>query len=183
MDLLWTSFLNSEWHDWRGTGRPMEDRLDRSDWLPAFLAEWQLKAPLPPSPEVVAALKELRRWLRRLAESLSAGGTAEPDDLERLNRLMAGGPVIRQLGEGSQLNLLPAQESWPQVMAEIAASCARTLAEGEGARVRICENTDCLWAFYDDTRNRTKRFCEDKTCGNLMKVRRFRAKQKNASTT
>jgi predicted RNA-binding Zn ribbon-like protein len=40
------------------------------------------------------------------------------------------------------------------------------------------ENADCLWVYYDDTRNRSKRYCDDKACGNLMKVRRFRARKK-----
>ncbi|WP_141639042.1 CGNR zinc finger domain-containing protein, partial [Paenibacillus riograndensis] len=39
-------------------------------------------------------------------------------------------------------------------------------------------NPDCLWVYYDDTRNRSKRYCDDKMCGNLMKVRRFRARKK-----
>ncbi|UOK61501.1 CGNR zinc finger domain-containing protein [Paenibacillus sp. OVF10] len=33
--------------------------------------------------------------------------------------------------------------------------------------------------FYDDTRSRTQKYCDDKMCGNLMKVRRFRAKRKS----
>lgn len=72
----------------------------------------------------------------------------------------------------------PARTGWDAVMAEIAASFAKTLAEGEPSRFRICDNPDCLWAYYDDTRNRSKRYCDDKACGNLMKVRRFRAKKK-----
>jgi predicted RNA-binding Zn ribbon-like protein len=66
-------------------------------------------------------------------------------------------------------------------MAEIAASFARTLADGEKSRLRICDNPDCLWVYYDDTRNRSKRYCDDKMCGNLLKVRRFRARQKGSS--
>lgn len=176
MNLLWTAFLNSYVYDWRGTGRPPEDRLDRPGWLTAFLSE----RGLPPldSHADLAPLKELRSLLRRLSETLSAGGALGPDDLATLNGLMAGGPVIRQLGEDHHLQLKPVGQDLAQLMAEIAASFAQTLAEGEGARVRVCDNPDCLWVFYDDTRNRTKRFCDDKACGNLMKVRRFRARQK-----
>ncbi|MNW66741.1 CGNR zinc finger [compost metagenome] len=63
-------------------------------------------------------------------------------------------------------------------MAEIASSFAAALVEKETSRFRICENPDCLWVYYDDTRNRSKRYCDDKLCGNLMKVRRFRARKK-----
>jgi len=34
----------------------------------------------------------------------------------------------------------------------------------------------------DDTRNRSKRYCDDKLCGNLTKVRRFRARKKAEAT-
>lgn len=182
MDLLWTAFLNSEWHDWRGAGLPPEDRLEKPEWQRWFLSEYRLTAPVPPTPTDLAALRELRRFLRDLTEKLAAGGAVASDDLARLNRAMAGGPVIRHLAEGPRLELLPAGRGWQQVMAEVAASFAHTLTEGEGARVRICENPDCRWVFYDDTRNRTKRYCDDKTCGNLMKVRRFRARRKEGRT-
>lgn len=102
-------------------------------------------------------------------------------EIEMLNQIMAGGSLVRQIvpdDGGYRLEQLPARGNWPQVMAEIAASFSRTLVEGEAARLRICENPDCQWLFYDDTRNRSKRFCEKRTCGNLMKVRRFRARQR-----
>ncbi len=102
-------------------------------------------------------------------------------DRDWLNAAMSGGLITRQLaGEGSELHLsmVPAKQEWTQVMAEVAADFAGTVIEGETVRIRFCENSDCRWVFYDDTRNRTKRYCDDKMCGNLMKVRRFRAKKK-----
>ena len=177
MDLLWTDFLNSDYHDWRGDGRD-EDRLDRPDWLPGFLAQWQLSAPLPPTPADLAALKALRRLLLGLSADLVAGVALSPAALDQLNGYLAGGPVIRHLSPDGSLHLRPVSADWPQVMAAIAAAFAQTVSSGEGARVRICDNPDCRWVFYDETRNRTKRFCDDKMCGNLMKVRRFRARHK-----
>jgi len=44
-------------------------------------------------------------------------------------------------------------------------------------RIRVCENPGCQWYFYDETRSRTKRCC-DETCANLVKVRRHRARKK-----
>lgn len=180
MDLLWTDFLNSDWHDWRGTGQS-GDRLDKPEWVARFLRTWSLVAPVPPSPADLEALRGLRTKLQHLARAAAGGAAPTPEDLQELNRILAGGPVIRRVeaaADGARVALHPQREDWAQVMAEVAASFARTLTEGEPARVRICENPDCLWFFYDDTRNRTKRYCEDKTCGNLMKVRRFRARQK-----
>lgn len=180
VELLWTDLLNSQWHDWRGSGQS-EDRLDRPDWLPKVLAARGVPAPPLVTPEVLAELRELRQVLRHMTEALMTGGAPDIADVQALNRAMAGGPVARQLAKsagGYRLDLVPVEQGWPQVIAQIAASFAQTLAEGESARLRVCDNPDCRWFFYDDTRNRTKRFCDDKTCGNLMKVRRFRARQK-----
>ena len=181
MDLLWTSFLNSDFHDWRGTGRS-EDRLDKPGWVAAFLAEWRLPAAGEPGAAEIAALKALRALLHRIASSMTGGLPVEGADLGALNAVLSGGAVLRRVDAadgGYDLKHLPASVGWLQVQAEIAASLASTLAEGEGVRIRFCENPDCQWVFLDDTRNHTKRFCDDKLCGNLMKVRRFRARRKS----
>lgn len=178
MELLWAEFLNSDWHDWRGSGQA-EDRLDKPEWLARFLAHFDLPPLQAPQPQEVAALKEMRDRLRLMAVALASGGAPGVEDVAWLNLLLQQGPVARQVAEeGRRLQLVPLRQDWPQFMAEVAASFAHTLAEGEGTRVRVCENPDCLWVFYDDTRNRTKRFCDDKMCGNLMKVRRFRARKR-----
>jgi predicted RNA-binding Zn ribbon-like protein len=41
-------------------------------------------------------------------------------------------------------------------------------------RVRECAASNCAWLFLDTTRNRSRRWCEMKVCGNRNKVRRFR---------
>ncbi|WP_018884360.1 CGNR zinc finger domain-containing protein [Paenibacillus massiliensis] len=100
--------------------------------------------------------------------------------------ILAKGSVYRRLDlDQSQeeqpkvrLKLIAVQSSWQQVMAEVAADFIQTIVKGEGSRIRFCDNPDCLWVFYDDTRSRTKKYCDDKMCGNLMKVRRFRERQK-----
>jgi predicted RNA-binding Zn ribbon-like protein len=42
-------------------------------------------------------------------------------------------------------------------------------------RVRTCAATACAWLFLDTTKNRARRWCDMKTCGNREKVRRFRS--------
>ncbi|MEW6242773.1 MAG: CGNR zinc finger domain-containing protein [Bacillota bacterium] len=81
-----------------------------------------------------------------------------------------------------QLEMLPAYRNWGWVMAEIALSFARLLLN-DYTRVKMCANPACRWVFYDESGNRTRRWCEERYCGNLMKVRRFRARQKAGSTT
>ncbi len=188
--MLWLDFLNTDYHDWRGTGKD-EDRLERVDMVKRLLDTWQLSAPIPMSALELKEMRELRRWLRQLTEQLVRGGTLTPEDLAKLNGYMETFRVSYRLEvEASResgneihrprLRLKEEQlgQGWAEVQGAVAASFARMLAHNEPGRIRICDNPDCLWVFYDDTRSRTKRFCDDTMCGNLMKVRRFRAKRK-----
>ena len=44
------------------------------------------------------------------------------------------------------------------------------------ARLRRCGNATCFWLFIDETKNCSRRWCEMASCGNVMKVRRHRAR-------
>ncbi|GAS82270.1 CGNR zinc finger domain-containing protein [Paenibacillus amylolyticus] len=180
MDRLWTDFVNSDYHDWRGGDRS-EDRLGKAGWQQDFLDRWQLQASVPASPEDELSMRNFRDELLSLGARLSSGVSITDKERNWLNGVMEAGHVRRTLTTIDQelkLQLVALEAHWHQVMAEVAADFAITLVEGEGGRIRICDNSDCRWMFYDDTRSRTQKYCDDKMCGNLMKVRRFRAKRK-----
>nr|WP_319946963.1 CGNR zinc finger domain-containing protein [Paenibacillus caseinilyticus] len=172
--------MNSEWHDWRGSGRS-EDRLEKYEWIREWLDEHKLEAGGPPDKEELEALKGLRRLMQEMVRCLVSGAALTEGMLDEFNRVLAEEAVLRRLvrsGEAYRLEHETPSRSWVSVMAETAASFAGILADGDPTRIRICENRDCRWIYYDDTRNRSKRYCDDKLCGNLMKVRRFRARKK-----
>ncbi|MEC0172330.1 CGNR zinc finger domain-containing protein [Paenibacillus graminis] len=181
--MLWDDFINSYWRDWRTGDRSKDkDKLQDQEWLAAWLEQHSLRAELPVTPKKLEQLQQLRSLLREAVQKLVKGYPLDRDLLERLNGYMLTGPVIRQVAWNAdgkaEISFLPQRSDWEQVMAEIASSFAAALVEKETSRFRICENPDCLWVYYDDTRNRSKRYCDDKLCGNLMKVRRFRARKK-----
>jgi hypothetical protein len=41
-------------------------------------------------------------------------------------------------------------------------------------RIKICPAEDCLWAFYDRSRNRSRTWCSMRVCGNREKARSWR---------
>ncbi|PZD96345.1 hypothetical protein DNH61_08305 [Paenibacillus sambharensis] len=45
--------------------------------------------------------------------------------------------------------------------------------------IKKCENPDCVLHFYDNSKNSTRRWCSQKTCGNRMKVAAFLERRKN----
>jgi predicted RNA-binding Zn ribbon-like protein len=181
--MLWDDFINSYWRDWR-TGDRSKDRdmLDDAEWLAKWLEERGFIAPVPmPSAELSSA-KRLRSFLWESVQRLVHGEVPDRDMVVGLNVYMADWPVVRKAAlntEGyCEVKLTPKEAGWEPILAEIANSFAQALADKDQSRFRICDNPDCLWVYYDDTRNHSKRFCDDKLCGNLMKVRRFRARKK-----
>ena len=64
-------------------------------------------------------------------------------------------------------------------LAEIAVAMQRAVAEGIWWRLKICSSDECEWAYYDKSKNRSRSWCEY-GCGNKLKMRAYRARQKAA---
>jgi predicted RNA-binding Zn ribbon-like protein len=57
---------------------------------------------------------------------------------------------------------------------------AHVLAAGERERLRLCEAPGCEQALVDLSRNRSKRYCDARTCGNRLHVAAYRSRQRAA---
>jgi len=64
-------------------------------------------------------------------------------------------------------------------LAEIAAAAAKARIKGSWRHLKICPADDCLWAFYDTSRNHSRRWCSMEVCGNRNKVRAFRGRSRD----
>jgi predicted RNA-binding Zn ribbon-like protein len=64
----------------------------------------------------------------------------------------------------------------------LAADCGMALAfviaAGERQRLAVCAAPDCDRVLIDLSRNRSKRYCDSRTCGNRLHVAAYRARQK-----
>jgi predicted RNA-binding Zn ribbon-like protein len=172
----WVDLVNSE--EWNGFGK-LTDHLVNPRWLATFLRHWELY-PFPSKDVPRRNLVRLRSLLRRAAEKLAAGGSLGQRELSTLNQVL-NVPVRQRLVQdqnGFRAETVPARRDWTWVMARIAASFGEMLANHDVERVKICANSDCRWVFHDPTKARSKRWCNDRTCGNRARVRRARAAQK-----
>lgn len=181
MEPLWAELINSNRHDYLGRGR-QEDYLANPDWLTRFVAAWNLPAFDVKSPHTRRKLDGLRTLLARLAQMLHDGKPLSNRDVSDLNAYLAQEPVVRRLsrdGEGYALQSVPTKRGLNAALAEIATTFADMVASGDPTRIRVCENPDCRWIIYDQSKNRSRRWCEGPTgCGNLIKVRRHRARKR-----
>ena len=176
MKFLCLEFLNSEWYDgWSH----LEDRLQSKEWLSEFLAkEFGGVSVTLRDPRVKKAFYELRALLRGIVQRVAAGDRVAQDQILRLNKFMALAEwqyTFSSLRAGKyHLGQVPRRKNWKWVLSAIARSAGEMLANTDLARLKICPNPGCRWVFYDETKGRTRRWCDSTRCGNLDKVRRFR---------
>ena len=170
--------INSE--QWDGFGR-RTDHLDDPTWREDLLARYDWTDVAGEMPPPLAELRVLRAALRRLVEAVATGEAPDPADIAILETalLEPGRRRVRRSGEVLMVEMEPMTSGWGWVLAEIAASAFAMLAEAS-RRIKVCANPGCRWAFHDRTKSNSRRWCNDRTCGNRDKVRRFRKRQTSA---
>ena len=68
-----------------------------------------------------------------------------------------------------------AEDDLDRILWEIGRATGRLVVSPRLGRIRACAASDCGWWFVDDTKNRSRRWCDMKICGNREKIRRFRS--------
>lgn len=122
----------------------------------------------------------LRETIYRLFKSVVEGWQPEAEDLEKLNRELSVARRHQKLHaakNGFAFEWIDCAEALDAMLWQISEAAANLLIGGDLTRIRRCANDVCNWLFLDTSRNRTRQWCVMKDCGNVAKVRRFRAKQ------
>lgn len=127
---------------------------------------------------VLARAKDFREALNGLARAIDAGKQPNPDVLNTISECLANAYANARLvphDEALQW-VASADDDLERIVWEIGRAAGRLVVSPRLARVRACAAGDCGWWFVDDTKNRSRRWCDMKLCGNREKLRRFRSK-------
>jgi predicted RNA-binding Zn ribbon-like protein len=123
--------------------------------------------------EDLALARRLRSGLRRALEANHDGAAATlPELASALNELpvtlewTAAGATLRSSGAGVR-----------GALAQIGLAAHEAAGEGIWWRLKICSSDECEWAYYDHSKNRSRSWCEY-GCGNKVKTRAYRARQR-----
>jgi predicted RNA-binding Zn ribbon-like protein len=175
----------------RPTSSPAE-RLVSYDALVAWAREQQLLSGAAADrllvqarkhPQQAAAVltraKDLREALDRLATAIDGGQVPAAATLDTISELLAAAYAHGRLvpHEGALQWVASADDELDRVLWEVARAAGRLVVSPRLTRVRACAAGDCGWWFVDDTKNRSRRWCDMKICGNREKLRRFRSRQ------
>jgi predicted RNA-binding Zn ribbon-like protein len=178
-EFAWLDLANSL--EWDGYGK-RTDHLQDPAWAAHIVKHWNLASPLP-RPVPLDELIALRTLLRRMAEKLVAGEALDKRDLRALNSYL-NVPVrvkLFQRQNGVHSELVPLRPGWPWILSRIAVSFAEMLKLNRTDRLKYCPNEGCKWIFYDRTKANTRRWCNDRSCGNRDRVRRARIRQRKTA--
>ena len=159
-------------YDW------LESEQATATWLrESGLASSKLEV----SPELLGPARRLREIVRRLL----AANEQETVDREAAKSLaqLAGlhqVPLTANAAGELELDLSPAN-STDALISRLLGIIFQAQALGTWPRLKLCENSECAWAFYDNSRNRSGSWCRMGQCGNRLKNRAYRERQRKSA--
>jgi predicted RNA-binding Zn ribbon-like protein len=139
------------------------------------------------APAVPADVDRLRTYRGRLAEITAACETGAVDAaIANLNALLAETGASPQIashhGRGPHIHVSRADSPLADRMtAHFAMGLAWLVVAGQAGRIRSCGSPSCNDVFVDLSRNRSRRYCSSRTCGNRLHVAAYRARKQAAA--
>jgi len=131
---------------------------------------------------VLARAAELRQAIRKVALAVAHDRPMDPGALAQLNQFVAELLCASRLipaGEDLVLARDDDLTALDRVLWPVVRSAIDLFTGGELHRVRECADDACGWVFVDASRSGRRRWCDMADCGNVAKVRRYRARQGN----
>ncbi|HEU4811487.1 MAG TPA: CGNR zinc finger domain-containing protein [Nocardioides sp.] len=146
----------------------------RADWFARHLPEFDVEGLDTVGWKRLAVLRDALRSL--VAGDVSAG--------ERVSAIAGRYPMeLRFEGTGdATTSTVSAKRQGAEHAIAVAVLSALHAAATDGrlSRLRLCDRSDCRWCYYDASKNRSARWCSSDPCGDLMKARAYRSRQRLA---
>jgi predicted RNA-binding Zn ribbon-like protein len=155
-----------------------QDELTSPEALRDWLAERDL---MRPDERVTAAdlsrAVDVREGLRALLLA-NSGLPLDADRVERLDAAVGRAGMRMRFRAGAPPALEPEADGVNGALGRLMAVVAGAVEQGEWARLKACHRDPCFWAFYDNSKNRSGRWCRMEDCGNIEKARAFRERRR-----
>ncbi len=167
--LLVQSFVNT-WDADHGSDLLLDPAAAR-DWL-TDAGLWS--AERAPDPAELHLARGVREGIRAMLVANAGGPRPGPGDLQPLQALAQASRPALQVGPDGQVSLGPEAAGLFTLLLTI----RDAQHDGTWPRLKACGNPDCRWAFYDRSHSRAGAWCDMATCGNRIKNRRLRQRQR-----
>jgi predicted RNA-binding Zn ribbon-like protein len=132
----------------------------------------------------LARVREYRVRLDSIVTSCEDGDDAGA--IAQINALLshtgASPQIVAHDGRGPHLHVSrPTSPLADRMAAHFAMGLAWLLVAGDSRRIRSCQSPTCRDVFVDLSRNRSRRYCDSRTCGNRLHVAAYRARKQEAA--
>ena len=163
------------------------DIFAQPDQARAWLTDAGLRVPEPQSPDRpdpgfaddLRLAREVRESIRALIGRNTGNEPLTADDLAPLEKVLGQAQPRLEVTADGRARLgptLPARALADGLLG-LLLIIRDAQADGSWARLKLCGNPDCRWAFYDRSHSRRGAWCDMASCGNRLKNRNLRARR------
>jgi predicted RNA-binding Zn ribbon-like protein len=151
---------------------------------PAAAREWLTGAGLwsaerMPDPAELHLARGVREGIRAMLVANGGGSRPAPGDMQPLQAVAQTSRPALQVGPGGQVGLRAEPADRPDAgLLALLLVIRDAQRDGTWPRLKACGNPECRWAFYDRSHSRAGAWCDMASCGNRIKNRRLRQRQR-----
>ncbi|WP_298323462.1 CGNR zinc finger domain-containing protein [Haloactinopolyspora sp.] len=149
--------------------------------LEAFIERHQISDVETVTEADLQAVRDLRL---RFRDVFLAANTAEAAKL--VNDLLSGAKLCPRLTDHDGYDwhihyFAPGSAPAEHLLIDGGMALSFVVVAGERERLQVCSAPDCARVLVDLSRNRSKRYCDSRTCGNRLHVAAYRERQRAAA--
>lgn len=181
--------------DWRFRASGPQELLNHYADLLGFseqsglLTNWEVRkfatGDLVRKKRILSSTKKLRECLASILYAIAAGQAPPVEDVRTLSTF------ARAVREVEDLEWCVSRLRWKTTIhrtnaldtpfRKLASAAVDLLTSEELNKLSACLNPECRWLFLDGSKNKGRRWCDMKLCGNRIKARRYRDRQHAAA--
>ena len=153
----------------------LADQVEAENWL---ITAGLLGPKAGLQPGELDLVRGVREGVRAMLVHNAGGPPPTGAALAPLRSVTGDATARAHLGEGGEILLSADGDSLSTRLIELLLIIRDAQRDGTWARLKACGNDECLWAFYDRSRNHGGTWCDMSSCGNKLKNREFRARRR-----
>ncbi|MEH2570204.1 putative RNA-binding Zn ribbon-like protein [Bradyrhizobium sp. AZCC 2289] len=121
---------------------------------------------------------ELRALVRDYLQRDPVERSKDRDAIRSLNKALKLFPLVVEAGGDGSMLLKAAREDALAGLSPIVAQFYDGSRNGTLDRLKMCASEECRRVFFDRSKPATRRWCVSSLCGNRMKTRSYRERQR-----
>jgi predicted RNA-binding Zn ribbon-like protein len=164
-----------------GVQHPQGDELSNAKQLAVWMRQQGLLlADAKISPAMFATALELRTLIRDYLQRDPLERSKNKDSVRALNKVFELFPLIVAASGDGGMVLSAARKDALAGLSSVVAELYDGSRNGTLDRLKMCASDECRRVFFDRSKPATRRWCMSSLCGNRMKTRNYRERQRSA---